>query len=59
MHQEDLQSLICQQNPLLSLHAQHKSQSSSDVKPLGIKVTDLMYTVVPLFIYLNPAFPEL
>lgn len=58
MHQEDLQSLICQQNLLLSLWAQHKSLSSSDVKPLGIKVMDLKYTVVPLFIYLNPAFPE-
>jgi len=56
MHQEDLQSLTCQQTLFL---AYVPNTNLHLVKPLGIKVTDLMYTVVPLSIYLNPAFPEL
>lgn len=58
MHKEDLQSLICQQSLLLSPCAQHESQPSSDVKPLGTEAMHSVHISGPWFTYLNPAFPE-
>lgn len=55
MPQEKWQSLLRPSTPLLSCLP--NPPPSSDIKALGIKITDLMLTVVPGVIYLNPAFP--